>query len=931
MPPIANASITRLAARSPDCRSRSRTCCTSKAGRRRAGSKSWRGRIADHTATTVERLRRRRHDPARQDAHGRVRVRRLGTQRADGRAVESVGHANASRRRRLVERLGGRRRGRTRVRPRSVPTRADRFAFPLRSAGSRVSSPRTGCVSLYGAVPLSPTLDSVGPLAHTVDDVALLTAAIAGPDSRDPTTLAAPRVDFAAALAGAPGRPRACASRRLRPSSFPPSTSPRRRPRLRRRDRRAAGPGRGRSTASGSRSISTRRWCRNGRIIAAEAYRYHRAYIEDERLDIDPWVRKRVLGGKAISAGEYDDEIAEQHRAIAWFAEWMRGRDALLTPTLPITATPLGEVDESTTPLATWTRAANYLGACALSLPAGFSARRTADRRAIDRRGFHRGDARADRARVPAGDRLAPEAPASCSTIALMNDAARTQPAGSAAQSGEPGETAAGWGSDAIADLLRALAFPYIALTPGASFRGLHDSLVNYLGNTRPELLLCVHEESAVALAHGYARVTGQPLPVALHANVGLMHATMAIFNAWCDRIPILLLGGVGPIDAVKRRPWVDWIHTSRDLGALVRGYTKWDDQPGSVAAALEAIVRADRIATTQPQGPVYVSLDAALQEEALSDAGPAARARPLSRRFARGAAGRRSARSRRAAEGGTQTASDDRPGLVGPRRFRASRRARRALRRARADRHQDGRELSDAPSTSSVSALALRDRRREPADPRRRRDRELRLDRPRRHARPGLRRRAAARQGRPMLARSVRAQRLEHGLSGGCRRPTSQSSRRPTRWSRRCSLRSMRIPRNASSPGSPRPAEEASADRESGGAANASTQSTAAGCMPLDDLARVATETLAPHRPSYMRLPLGMAGKVLPLRASAGLHRLRRRRRHRLGSGNGGRRRARAARPRFRSASRRGARRRRLPDGRRPRSGPASTIACRC
>ena len=164
-----------------------------------------------------------------------------------------------------------------------------------------------------------------------------------------------------------------------------------------------------------------------------------------------------------------------------------------------------------------------------------------------------------------------------------MNDKARDKP---------EARTTAAWGSDAIAELLRALEIPYIALTPGASFRGLHDSLVNHLGNTRPELLLCVHEEHAVALAHGYARVTGRPLAVALHANVGLMHATMAIFNAWCDRIPILLLGGVGPIDAVKRRPWVDWIHTSRDLGGLVRGYTKWDDQPGSVSAALEAMLR---------------------------------------------------------------------------------------------------------------------------------------------------------------------------------------------------------------------------------------------------------------------------------------------------------------------------------------------------
>ena len=192
---------------------------------------------------------------------------------------------------------------------------------------------------------------------------------------------------------------------------------------------------------------------------------------------------------------------------------------------------------------------------------------------------------------------------------ARMNDAARGV---------SNAQTTAEWGSDALVELLRELAIPYIALTPGASFRGLHDSLVNHLGNTCPELLLCVHEESAVALAHGYARVSGKPLAVALHANVGLMHATMAIFNAWCDRIPMLLLGGVGPLDAMQRRPWVDWIHTSCDLGALVRGYTKWDDQPGSVEAALESILRAYRIAMTLPQGPVYVSLDAALQEEAL-------------------------------------------------------------------------------------------------------------------------------------------------------------------------------------------------------------------------------------------------------------------------------------------------------------------------
>jgi thiamine pyrophosphate-dependent acetolactate synthase large subunit-like protein len=171
------------------------------------------------------------------------------------------------------------------------------------------------------------------------------------------------------------------------------------------------------------------------------------------------------------------------------------------------------------------------------------------------------------------------------------------------------------WGSDAIAAMLRALDLPYLALNPGASFRGLHDSLVNYLGNQRPQMLLCLHEESAVAIAHGYARTSGRMMGVVLHSNVGLMHGTMAIFNAWCDRVPMLILGATGPWDAAKRRPWIDWIHTASDQGALVRDYTKWDNQPGSVSAAYEALLRAAQIANTAPCGPTYVNLDAALQE----------------------------------------------------------------------------------------------------------------------------------------------------------------------------------------------------------------------------------------------------------------------------------------------------------------------------
>lgn len=185
------------------------------------------------------------------------------------------------------------------------------------------------------------------------------------------------------------------------------------------------------------------------------------------------------------------------------------------------------------------------------------------------------------------------------------------------------GINAPAFGSDVAADALRATGVPYIALNPGASYRGFHDSIVNYLGNEQPQMLLCLHEESAIAIAHGYAKVTGQAMAAAVHSNVGLMHSTMAIFNAWCDRIPMIILGATGPVDTVKRRPWIDWIHTARDQGALVRGYTKWDDQPSSPTAAREAILRAAWIANTAPCGPTYVNLDAGMQEEKLAEPVP--------------------------------------------------------------------------------------------------------------------------------------------------------------------------------------------------------------------------------------------------------------------------------------------------------------------
>ncbi|MBO0346670.1 thiamine pyrophosphate-binding protein [Roseibium sp. CAU 1637] len=174
------------------------------------------------------------------------------------------------------------------------------------------------------------------------------------------------------------------------------------------------------------------------------------------------------------------------------------------------------------------------------------------------------------------------------------------------------------WGSDVVASLLRDLDLQYVALVPGSSFRGLHDSIVNHLGNENPQMVVCLHEEHAVTIADGYARVTDKPMAVALHANVGVMHAAMSIYNAWCDRVPMVILGATGPVDAHKRRPWIDWVHTSQDQAAVIRNYIKWDSQPASTEAAVEALLRAHQITTTAPFGPSYICLDVSDQEEKL-------------------------------------------------------------------------------------------------------------------------------------------------------------------------------------------------------------------------------------------------------------------------------------------------------------------------
>ncbi|WP_283133331.1 thiamine pyrophosphate-binding protein [Rhizohabitans arisaemae] len=175
----------------------------------------------------------------------------------------------------------------------------------------------------------------------------------------------------------------------------------------------------------------------------------------------------------------------------------------------------------------------------------------------------------------------------------------------------------AAYGSDVVAGLLADLGIAHLAQAPGASLRGLHDSLV-HLG--RPELITCLHEEVSVAVAHGYAKAAGRPMAVGLHDVVGLQHATMAIYNAWCDRVPMLLIGGTGPVDAARRRPWIDGIHTASLQALQIRDYTRWDDQPGSLEAVPESLIRAHRLAVGTPPGPVYVCLDSEIQEREVPD-----------------------------------------------------------------------------------------------------------------------------------------------------------------------------------------------------------------------------------------------------------------------------------------------------------------------
>src|SRR5258706_5910367 len=174
-------------------------------------------------------------------------------------------------------------------------------------------------------------------------------------------------------------------------------------------------------------------------------------------------------------------------------------------------------------------------------------------------------------------------------------------------------------GSDFMIDVIKTLDLEYMATNPGSSFRSLHESLVNYGGNRKPELLTCMHEEAAVAMAHGYAKAAGKPMGAMIHGSVGVQHAAMAIFNAWADRVPVMIFTG-NPLDATKRRGATEWTHSVQDPALIVRDFVKWDDYPMSLQHFAESTVRAYKIATTPPMEPVLINADSGLQEDAIRE-----------------------------------------------------------------------------------------------------------------------------------------------------------------------------------------------------------------------------------------------------------------------------------------------------------------------
>ena len=220
-------------------------------------------------------------------------------------------------------------------------------------------------------------------------------------------------------------------------------------------------------------------------------------------------------------------------------------------------------------------------------------------------------------AAVPAGSATPQRLPSALPPNAYVaaNETGTPQmPQAPQAEGGRPG-------SDFMVDVVKTLDIKYLPANPASSYRGLHESLIDYGKNTMPEFLTCMQEESAVGMCHGYFKATGKPIMTLVHGVVGLQHATMAVYNAWCDRVPVLIMGG-NDLDAAHRPPGVPTFHSAQDINAIVRDYTKWDDTPVSAQHFAQSFVRMYKIATTPPYGPVILSVDGGLQNESVRDFG---------------------------------------------------------------------------------------------------------------------------------------------------------------------------------------------------------------------------------------------------------------------------------------------------------------------
>ena len=174
-------------------------------------------------------------------------------------------------------------------------------------------------------------------------------------------------------------------------------------------------------------------------------------------------------------------------------------------------------------------------------------------------------------------------------------------------------------GSDFMLDVIKSLGIEYATANPASSCRALHESIINYGGNKTPELLTCCHEESSIGMAHGYAKIEGKPIMAMVHGTVGTQHASMAIYNAFCDRVPAIVILG-NELDATARRSFVEWTHAAQDAAVIIRDFTKWDDAPGSLQHFAESFVRAYKIAMTPPMGPVALVANGKLQEEPIEE-----------------------------------------------------------------------------------------------------------------------------------------------------------------------------------------------------------------------------------------------------------------------------------------------------------------------